>query len=941
MRFNLSTARQYLRRMVTFLFVPLSMAVLLLCLFYAYSAVFLAPYPGILLDPNWVVSAVPSCEAPTERCLADQDVLQIGDQLLQIGSLRFEDTRLDRRRGAFDDFQPGDSVPVVLRRAGRQLNVEWQLWGPTTATLLERLGSLLIFMPFWLAGTAVLFYLRPRDLRWQLLILFNYVTAVWLATGLFSSLHTANSSLVLHAVSWLMAPIYVHLHLTIPNRFFPTRVQRLLLAPLYLATVILAALELAQLLPDRLYNAGLLLAILGSLALLALRLVARRSSAERLTARFIFLGIGVSFMPGIVFAVLPTVLHISLYNTLAPNIAILAVPFLPYFYIYAIYKHQLGSMELWANRLLSLCSFFLIYVTAMVVVYSVSSQWLGLPTTSPEFNLVVSTAFVMLALPLRGRVQQLVDRLAYGVKYARADLIRDLANRLPTALESDALVQLLIREVTPSLLIRQSALYLLDESGCQLLYADAIRAASPGVLQRLLALDGQYRPPQPDDTGEGDWVRLAIALKVREKVSGIWLLGRRDPDDFYPQQTIALLKTLGNQIATVLENIRLFDETRNAAKQLERIRQQVNEAFQTVVLEKGRYAAVIRSMGAAAVITDQDQRIVAVNSMAETVLRQSQGSLLSQPWHDLFSVGDRHGEPTASFWHLSPLPHNGERSLSVRGRFPLHANPEVVLDIISTPVQANGQLEGYVHVLQDASALEEFTRSKDQFLLNVAHELEGPLASWRASLDLLMEDYATISTRDLGVMLRTLQRTAVKFQGLVETLIDIGKMQSGRFIVRPSMGRFNQLILDSLGQIEPLLKTRGQQLELNLDSTPGCVVMADRTRMIQVVVNLLKNASKYAPEDQPVGLRAYQEGAFVFLEVTDHGPGIPPEEQSQLFKRFYRAKRVEDEGAGIGIGLALVKGIVEAHGGQVGVRSRLGEGATFWFSLPGIVRADH
>jgi len=360
-------------------------------------------------------------------------------------------------------------------------------------------------------------------------------------------------------------------------------------------------------------------------------------------------------------------------------------------------------------------------------------------------------------------------------------------------------------------------------------------------------------------------------------------------------------------------------------------------ALQVAVLEKSRYAAVIRSMSAATVMTNQDHRIAAVNPMAEALLQQSQADLIGRPWNQIFTVGDK-GLSTPQFWHLSPT--SGERGLRIRGRLPLRTHPEVVLDVLSTEYQSEGRPEGYVHVLQDVSAQEEYTRTKDDFLLNVAHELQGPLASWRISLDSLMEDYTSIGTRDMGVMLRTLQRTALKLQTLVETLVDIGRMQAGRFLVRPVRTRFNQLVLDSLSQIEPLLKTRGQTVDLQMECGTSCTVLADRQRVIQVVVNLLKNASKYGPEDQPIGLSAYRSGGYVFVEVADRGPGIPPEEQAHLFTRFYRIKLVEEEGAGIGIGLALVKGIIESHGGQVGVRSRPGEGATFWFNLPEVTQSE-
>ncbi len=389
----------------------------------------------------------------------------------------------------------------------------------------------------------------------------------------------------------------------------------------------------------------------------------------------------------------------------------------------------------------------------------------------------------------------------------------------------------------------------------------------------------------------------------------------------------------GGDLSTSIE-LKRNDELGELARQMDLMRRKLSQALQSSSLERKRYEAVIQSMAVPVVMTDEDFRIRILNRAAETLLRQSQSSLIGQAWHNLFVLNEKDDGAGAPFWRTGMAGTSGEPNLIVGGRFPLRVQPDVVLDVISAEVKVEGKPYGYVHSLQDSSKLEEFTRIKDEFLLNIAHELQGPLSSWRASLDIMIEGYAALNARDLSVMLRTLQKVAVKFQDLIENLIDIGKVQAGRFSVRPMSVLLQQLIQDAASQIEPLLQSKGQSLEVKTNSPPACMVLADRPRIIQVVINLLKNASKYGPEDQPIALSTYCEGEFVYVEVTDLGPGIPPEEQTHLFQRFYRGKRAEVEGSGIGLGLALAKGIVEAHSGQIGVRSQVGEGATFWFRLP-------
>lgn len=421
---------------------------------------------------------------------------------------------------------------------------------------------------------------------------------------------------------------------------------------------------------------------------------------------------------------------------------------------------------------------------------------------------------------------------------------------------------------------------------------------------------------------------------------GVGLLALGVSGFFFAQNLIDPLQRMGTALdrmskgdLTTKVGVQRTDEIGDLAWDLEQLRKTVLHEIQRLLQQVEWDTAVLGSLSEPVVITNAKHHIAQANSAALGLLRRGGEDVIGQPWHSFFAIGDNHNEPVP-FWHPKANLNDANNEIVVRGRFPLRAQPEVVLDITSTQVDVANMPEGYVHVLRDVSEVEHLTRAQDQFLLNVAHELQGPLASWRASLELLVEDYPNLSSRDLGVMLKSMERSAIKFEGLIEVLIDIGKLEAGRFKIRPTPTHINKLVQDGLATIGALLATKGQVLKLQLDSPPTCMVLADRPRIIQVVINLVKNASKYSPEDQPIEVSVYRQAGYAFVEVVDHGNGISPEDQEHLFQRFFRGKRTEDEGGGIGIGLALCKGIIDAHRGQIGVRSRLGEGTTVWFSLP-------
>jgi HD-GYP domain-containing protein (c-di-GMP phosphodiesterase class II) len=254
----------------------------------------------------------------------------------------------------------------------------------------------------------------------------------------------------------------------------------------------------------------------------------------------------------------------------------LAVPLLPFFYVYSIYRRHIGGLELRANRVVNLYTFILLYGFTIVLIFVFGNQSLHLKDESLIFSLSVTLVSVLAALPLRTRYQHWFDRFIFGVKHDPQEIVRDLALQLPAAFKPELLAKLLTRDVLPSLLVRESALYQRTETGFALFYAEGISlpdpADDPAALDRLLKTAGEYRPPDLAAGDKFDWARLAVALKTGGKESGIWLLGRRDPDDYYSLNDILLLRTLGSQVAPMLENIRLYAETQRRLERLQALR---------------------------------------------------------------------------------------------------------------------------------------------------------------------------------------------------------------------------------------------------------------------------------------------------------------------------------------------------------------------------------
>jgi HD-GYP domain-containing protein (c-di-GMP phosphodiesterase class II) len=555
------------------LFVLLSISSLAILLLYTLTGAYLGPFSGLDFGTDWVVTKIPSCGAKDPICEANRNILQVGDQIVTIGNITHEEYLNDNNLVPFYGYRSGDSVPIIIMRKDELQTVDWLMPNRTTTYLVNSLAQILVYIPFWLAGTIILFLIQPRDHRWRLLILFNYATASYLAIGMVEPVlpYTVTA---LHALTWLMVPIYIHLHLVIPSQLIKPN-NRFSLFFLYASAIILSFLEILRVLPDRAFYMGLVLLILGSLGLLAYRLFTKLSISERIALRMMVTGVGMALGPGLILSVVPSSLA-KVPQSTEPIFIYLAVPLLPIFYVYSIYRRHMGGFELRANRVLNLYTFILLYGLSIVLIFAFASQSLHLEEQSLLFSLVVTLAFVIAASPLRARYQRWFDRFIFGVKHNPQEIVRDFALQLPAAFKPDLLVRLLIRDVMPSLFVRESALYQKTETGFSLLYAEEIAlpdpADDPEALENLLTAAGEYRPPETIPPGKYDWVRLAVALQTGGKDIGVWLLGRRDPDDFYSPSDILLLRTLGSQVAPMLENIRLYAETQRRLERLQALR---------------------------------------------------------------------------------------------------------------------------------------------------------------------------------------------------------------------------------------------------------------------------------------------------------------------------------------------------------------------------------
>ncbi|HET91318.1 MAG TPA: response regulator [Chloroflexi bacterium] len=225
-------------------------------------------------------------------------------------------------------------------------------------------------------------------------------------------------------------------------------------------------------------------------------------------------------------------------------------------------------------------------------------------------------------------------------------------------------------------------------------------------------------------------------------------------------------------------------------------------------------------------------------------------------------------------------------------------------------------------------------RAKSEFVSLVAHELRTPMTSIRGYADMLVQGMCGALDSQQEEFIATMRSNVIRMQVLVSDLQDVSRIETGhmRLEVRPTS--LAQGLEEALQATRGQIEAQSQQLSVKVPADLP-LVQADPARLTQILINLLSNAYKYTPEKGSIRVRAWQQGGFVHCAVSDTGIGIAPADQARLFTKFFRSENPEArEKPGTGLGLCIVKNLVELQGGQIGVDSELGRGTTFAFTVP-------
>jgi PAS domain S-box-containing protein len=420
------------------------------------------------------------------------------------------------------------------------------------------------------------------------------------------------------------------------------------------------------------------------------------------------------------------------------------------------------------------------------------------------------------------------------------------------------------------------------------------------------------------------WMVLAI-LGVASSGTLLGVVFSRRISKPLVQLSEAAGKFSQGDLDTPVEVQTLVREVVQVGRALEGARVDLLSTLTSLQYERNWRDRLLESIIEGILTLDDQNRITFFSRGAERITGWQRGHVMGRSCDDVFHLTEREKPfssaipPLGGRTKIDVLLADGrEASLAVTGAELLlgeSAAPEIAL------------------VFRDISEEEAVHRILGHFLANVAHEFRTPLSALAASIELLLDQAPALSQAELHELLNSLHLGTLGLQTLVDNLLESASIEAGHFRVSPRTVDLGNMIAEVVQVIQPLLEKYEQRLVVELPLNIP-LVRADPRRTQQVVVNLLSNASRYGPPETEIHLTVTIIGKEARVSVADRGPGIPPADRINVFRRFsYPVAESSKSQAGAGLGLSVVKAIVDAQGGQVGVDGREGGGSVFWFTL--------
>ncbi len=369
------------------------------------------------------------------------------------------------------------------------------------------------------------------------------------------------------------------------------------------------------------------------------------------------------------------------------------------------------------------------------------------------------------------------------------------------------------------------------------------------------------------------------------------------------------------------------------ADQLEKSKRALQKSLQAERESQARIRAITDGVDEALVFVSPAQRILDVNQRFEAFFGIPAAPLTGQHLEDTRTVFDQVFADADTLYQL--ILASSTDTTTTDTRLVVQNWPQArELQLYTAPIHDDDGFLGRLFVLRDVTHEREVDRMKTEFVSLASHELRTPLTSIKGFTEMVLDGDAGEINEEVAEYLGIVYSNAERLVALVNDLLDLSRIESGRIQLKSETVDLNEIVGIVVTTMQPKIAEKQQSLTVTIDPA-ATTVTGDRDKLVQVFTNYVSNACKYTPDGGAIRVEVTAQDRLARVAVADNGHGIAPEDQARLFTRFYRVDNAMTRAVGgTGLGLSIVKQLIELQGGEVGVQSALGQGSTFWFTVP-------
>jgi len=383
-----------------------------------------------------------------------------------------------------------------------------------------------------------------------------------------------------------------------------------------------------------------------------------------------------------------------------------------------------------------------------------------------------------------------------------------------------------------------------------------------------------------------------------------------------------------NQKIDITTNDEFAELSSEFNKMTERLRTYEEMDIHQLIAEKNKSETIVTSIDEPLIVTDAEHKVVLMNLTAAQMLGNPATGMEGRPVEEVVADTRLRRLLLASEEQLRETAHSDFLLKLENGKNTIYYRPRQTIIVDET-----GQNQGIVTLFEDVTRFKDLERLKTEFIATVSHEFRTPLTSINMTIDILNQQLLGPVSAQQAELLTNAKEDCVRLTKLVRELLDLSRLETGHHQMKMVPLNLAKIVQEAIGPLRLPFRNKEIRLTSEVEGMPA--FLGDPQQLSYVFTNLLSNALRHTPAGGEVRISAAAEPEEIRVAVADNGSGIPLEAQASIFEKFVQVRKESESTPGsVGLGLAIARQVVHAHGGRIWVESEPGQGSTFYFTLP-------